>query len=454
MRILLTVHQFLPKYSAGTEILTLQVASELQRRGHQITVLTGHPTSEELPIEKRFDEYDYQGIKVIRFHHGAIPFDGQINATEMEYNSLFMASYFKKYLQELKPDVVHIFHLIRLSASVISACKQLGIPIFMTATDFWLVCPMNQLRLPDGELCQGPTLNSINCLRHVVEISQPETVKQRTRGTPDWLLHLVLLAIRFNIFPQRWFTEHVRALIMRPEFLKARVSDLDGLFVPTRLMESVLSRNGLEREKLVFLPYGLDLAHIQPSYHRGQSPTLRVGFIGTLYEHKGVHLLIDAVRNHLSTLDIELNVYGNTSEYPEYYQQLVAIASDDPRIHFRGTFPNAEIGQVLTELDVLVVPSIWYENTPLVVYSAQAAGCPVIGTDVGGIAEVIQHRRNGLLFEKGNVEALADAIRQLYGDRELLSVMSRAAKPPTTMQQYVDELEEVYSACLSQKSLP
>ena len=69
--------------------------------------------------------------------------------------------------------------------------------------------------------------------------------------------------------------------------------------------------------------------------------------------------------------------------------------------------PNESIGDVFSELDVLVVPSVWYENTPLAIYSAQEAGCPVIASNLGGMSEVIKHEKNGLLFEAGDFVGLA-----------------------------------------------
>jgi glycosyltransferase involved in cell wall biosynthesis len=233
------------------------------------------------------------------------------------------------------------------------------------------------------------------------------------------------------------------------DFVKARLNDFDCAIVPTKLMQTVLMRYGLNRTKCTYLPYGLDLSHIQTSYDRGNDTRLKIGFIGTLYEHKGVHLLIEAVHQHLSDLDLEVKVFGNTTEYPDYFQKLCDLAEDDPRISFMGTFPNEKIGDVLTDIDILVVPSIWYENTPLVVYSAQASGCPVIGTNVGGISEAIQDEENGLLFERGSAKALAHAIQKVSADRNLLRIMSKQCKMPTTIAAYVNGLEQIYSKCLA-----
>jgi glycosyltransferase involved in cell wall biosynthesis len=103
-------------------------------------------------------------------------------------------------------------------------------------------------------------------------------------------------------------------------------------------------------------------------------------------------------------------------------------------------------------LDVLVVPSIWYENSPLVIYSAQAAGCPVIASNLGGMAEVVEHEKNGLLFEAGDVAGLSSAIERLVGDRQLLQQLAANAIKPKSISDYVSELQIIYEQVLIERS--
>lgn len=446
MKLLLTVHQFFPEYSLGTESLTFQVAKELQFRGHEVCVFTGYPSQVLINESRHFDSYTYEGIKVIRFHHNSLPY-GKDNAMEIEYNNLFFATFFRKYLSEYKPDVVHFFHLSRLSASPIDICVELGIPTVMTTTDFWLICPTGHLHLPDGSLCNGPDANSVNCLRHLVEISQPPKTKNKLRVLPNWLVALLIWNIKHKLSPKMWFTSYVRALISRPSFLKNRMNQIDSILVPTHLMQNVLQKHGLHPKRVLFMPYGVDVKNIERGKDKGTMNQLRVGFIGTLYEHKGAHLLIEAVQRLLLEIPIELKIYGGSEQFPKflkYASRLHEISKDDPRITFCGTFPNKDIGKVFSELDVLVVPSVWYENTPLVIYSAQTAGCPIIATDVSGISEVVHHEVNGLLFERGNVFELAKSIRRLHEDRVLLSMLAKNSVSPKSIQEYVSELENIY----------
>jgi glycosyltransferase involved in cell wall biosynthesis len=119
-------------------------------------------------------------------------------------------------------------------------------------------------------------------------------------------------------------------------------------------------------------------------------------------------------------------------------------ASGDSRIAFCGTFENPDIANVLDGMDVLVIPSLWHENMPLVALSAQAAGCPLVASDIGGLSDVVAHGENGLLFAPGSSAQLAEVISRLLADDDLLARLSTQAVTPMDTERYVDELEAEY----------
>jgi glycosyltransferase involved in cell wall biosynthesis len=443
MRILLTVHQFLPEYGAGTEVLTFEAAAGLQRLGHEVSVFTAFPGKEALGDEQRFDRYDYKGIPVYRFHHANVPMGGHTNLSEAEYRNLFVASYLRSLLDTIRPDVVHFFHLARLSGSPVEVCYELGIPMVLTPTDFWFVCPTYQLRMPDGSMCRGPKCRAANCVRHWADSHKLQDVKAQIDNLPNWLLGLKVWGFEKGIYDD-WFASHVRALRLRQLYLRDQLNKIDRVLIPTRLMQDILTTNGMLPESIVFAPYGINLTYLRNAVRSSGNGTFRVGFIGTLSEHKGARLLLEAVRTLPLDMRLELKIWGRREDDPGYFAHLKELAGDDPRIQFCDTFPNSAIGEIFSSLDVLVVPSIWYENTPLVIYSAQAAGCPVIATNLGGMAEVIHHGRNGLLFKLHDVGELADSVRRLCEDRALLQRLTKNAITPRSIEDYVHQMEAVY----------
>ena len=166
---------------------------------------------------------------------------------------------------------------------------------------------------------------------------------------------------------------------------------------------------------------------------------LRVGFIGTLAFHKGGHILIEAFQQLLAPGAI-LKLYGCSEEDQDYASSLQVRAGGNESIEFCGTFPNSQIAKVFEGIDVLVVSSLWYENTPLVVYSAQAARCPVVASDLPGLSAVIKNNENGLLFESGCSVDLEKQLTRLVTEDGLLHRLSANAPTPKSTELYVDEL--------------
>lgn len=444
MKILLTVHQFFPRYASGTEVLTCSVARELMRRGHSVHILTGHPGSADLREEERFDEYDFEGIHVYRFHHAYTPMAGQTSMIEVGYDNRLAANYFERILENFKPDVVHFFHLSRLGTGLIDRAVRAGIPRFMTPTDFWAICPTSQLVCSNDSVCSGPSAHAGNCVKHFAQGSRKRMIRIIAKWLPvaaaDWLVRLTQKGV-LPYCPQR---KEVMAVVSRLGANVARLNQLNGLIVPNGFMRDILIRHGVSPRLINQSAFGIDVTSSEGVKRRSTPrPPLRVGFIGTLAPHKGCHVLIEAFQV-LARGRAVLKIYGSSEELPEYWSKLELLAANNEAIEFCGTFHNSKIGEVLADLDVLVVPSLWYENTPLVIYSAQAAHCPVVASDFPGISEVVHDQVNGLLFEAGNSAGLAKQLSRLINEPDLAEQLSVNAQPPKSTAHYVDEMLSIW----------
>ncbi len=446
MHILLTVHQFFPNYFSGTEVLTLSVGKELLKRGHEVAVLTGFPAQRQLDDAERFDEYDHEGLRVFRFHHAYVPMGEQEVLTEIEYDNRLAAQYFARVVATFKPEVVHLFHMSRLGGAVMDVAAAAGIPAFYTPTDFWTICPTSQLLLDGGRMCPGPTPYGGNCVKHVAELTRGPRVKAVAKMIPTALVELGTMLTVKGVLPNYPHARDVAAMSRRRPYLVERVNGLNRVLSPTKLMTRTLTANGVDPAIIVNSAYGIETAGygVEPPVRAPGEP-LVIGFIGTLAKHKGAHVLIDAFKQ-LPPGSAKLDIYGNPADFPDYFADLEHRAAGSPDITFRGTFPNGEIGRVLTGLHVLVVPSLWYENAPLVVYSALAAKRPVIASDFPGLSENVIDGVNGLIFPPGDVAALAASLRRLSEDAALLPALSAGCRPPKSTVQYVEELEALYRA--------
>lgn len=494
LRVLLTVHQFLPKHGFGTERLTFDTGQELLRRGHEVYVLTTDVASSALPHDSTWD-YDYKGLGVRTL---GLDMRRSPDPLRYEYDNPRTAEHMRAYMRRIEPDLVHVVHAGRLSGSIVPAAKEFGVPVVFTATDFWSVCRVIHLKRADtGELCLGPDQAGTNCLRCFMARAQaaqqprpapaaagtPQTSRgaQSTQSAPiisvargdnrglpvkvkgklksygaslpqrsDAELRAYLAVANSSPVSATKYGGRARAVVDRIGFLRDVVNSTDRVIAPTRLNRDLLIRNGIDPHLITLSHYGMDTSEILTAPRSPENPpTLRFGYIGSLARHKGADTLIKAFKDLPRSLKpAELKVYGSRDRDAAYSRELEELVRDDRRVRFEGTFEGEKLGWVLSEIDVLVVPSRWYENTPLVVYSAFASGTPVIATDVGGLSEAIEHEKDGLLFEMDNAADLSAKLLRFLLDPELIGRLRSGMGPVKTARESVDELEGIYEELL------
>jgi glycosyltransferase involved in cell wall biosynthesis len=234
------------------------------------------------------------------------------------------------------------------------------------------------------------------------------------------------------------------ALVRRKDDLLARLGDADHVFAPSRFLAGMFVRNGFPAERIEVLPYGLDPDRVRRLPVARPRTPLRVGFIGVLSPWKAPHLLIDAVRAR-QELAVDVVLHGDLGmqDFAEYVAELRRRAGDDPRIRFAGSFAGERLDDVLGAIDLLVVPSIWYENTPFVILEAFAAGVPVAASALGGLAELVVDGRNGWLFPAGDAAALGRLLERCVADPAAFAALE-VAPPPSIAANY-DRFRAVYA---------
>jgi glycosyltransferase involved in cell wall biosynthesis len=436
------------------------MACELRRRGHDVRIVAGCPGAPGTP--PHMDQYVYDGLPVERFFHTFTRDDGQLHEFQSEFDNRQVYRWFKQLLATHRPDIVHCIHLSRLSAAPLDACAEAGIPCLFTATDFWAICPTMQLRLPDGSMCRGPEADGANCLQHLLQLQQ-----RRRRGwaglplraasmLPKSVLRQTLRIVQCGWFAKNSSAAGARAVAARAVHVRERLSRVHRLLVPSQIMREMLISHGLPADRVALVPYGIPLELLPRSTERGGSARrpLQIAYVGQIAEHKGVHVLIEAVRRLRPEAPIQLVVHGDLQPHPKYTTRLHRLAKGDPRISFHGRFDHRHVAEALRHADVLVCPSIWYENTPLVIYEALAAGVPVVASDMPGMAELVKPEVNGLLFRAGDAAQLAEILRRLTADRSLVARLAQQTEPPLSVAMHVDRLEDHYHAVLAARCPP
>ena len=316
--------------------------------------------------------------------------------------------------------------------------------------DFWFLCPNFLLLHRDGSLCEGPPDRGFGCLSCIDPALAKAVESARLRPMLEPIAELP--APGGDLQPT--VARRAHALIARKPVMFAELEQVEVVIAPSRFLQRIFEARGLPTGLVQHLPYGLDPTRgaLRPEVARARADkTLHVGYIGSITRHKGVHLAVEAVRRS-KRKDIVLHVHGDVASHPEYTEELRAMAADDARIVFHGRFEATQLGEVLSTLDCVTVPSLWYENTPFTVLEALQYGLPVVASQLGGITEVVRDGKNGILFEAGNVAALTAALEKLARGPSLLRKLSRNTNIGTVFND-VAWLQKLYAGMVTAKSL-
>jgi len=409
VRILHVVHQFPPDWVGGTEVYTLNLAKGQARLGHQVAVF------HRAAGTQRLVRAEWEGVMVYRAHAGRMTPWSVFQAT---FGHRGLRRAFSETLADFQPELVHLQHLMGLPVSIVMQAQRQCIPLVLTLHDYWFICSVSQLVWPDARTCQGKALG-LNCARCVLSA--------RLASSGTWFLRPLAAPIL-----------QIRDTLVRRAALQA-----DSLIAPSRFLIGQYVRTGFPADRFVYLEHGIDAERIQRYPHRPFADgRLRFTYLGSLAWQKGVHILAEAFRD-MPPEKAALRIYGDPTVFPSYVAHL-RHSANPANTSFEGTVPNTEVGRVLADTDVLVVPSLWYENSPVVIQEAFAAGVPVVASRIGALAEKVQHGVNGLLCTPAKVEAWRATLERLMAEPGLLEHLQANVLPPVTMEEHVSQLESLY----------
>lgn len=440
MKILFVLHQYLPRHVTGTEQYVRSLAHWLRQAGHDVHVFAYEPLIQYAAPGRDWFAQD-ELVEGIPVHRCSVHPRHSANRELGEYENPLVGAMFARWFARHAFDVVHVFHLRNIGLEAVREPRRRGVPVVVHLMDFWFLCPNFLLLRRDGRLCEGPPDGGFGCLPCMDPTLAGDVDREALR--PVLEPFAALPPPRSGLAPT--VARRAQALVARKENLFAALAAADAVIAPSRFLRGKYEAQGFPAGVIRHLPYGLDATRgaTRPAAPaRRDDGRLRVGYIGSISEHKGVHVAIAAVRA-LPRDDVQLDVHGDLDSHPGYSDELRRLAGDDPRIAFRGRFEPDQLGTVLAEIDCLVAPSLWYENTPFSVLEALNFGLPVLASDLGGITEIVGGGRNGLLFPAGDAPALGAAIARLAVDRDLLGRLAAGASVPDVTDD-VRALEALY----------
>jgi glycosyltransferase involved in cell wall biosynthesis len=392
MRVLQVIHGYPMRYNAGSEVYTQGLSQALAAR-HEVHVFTRQENAflPEYAVQRETDPSDPRiTLHVINMARAR---DG--------YRHPGVDDAFAALLDRVRPEVVHVGHLNHLSTSLVFPARHRHIPVVLTLHDYWLMCPRGQFiqmypRDPTDNwaVCGGQDDHkcAVRCYSRYFGGS-PEHRDADTAYWTGW--------VGRRMAHVREVCEAVDVFIAPAMYLLRRFRD----------------EFGIPEEKLVYLDYGFHLDRLKRR-ERAEGEPFTFGYIGTHIPAKGVDQLIRA----FAEIDGAplLRVWGRDRGVETAGLKALALelpGSAGGRVQWMGEYRNPDIvPEVFNRCDAIVVPSIWAENSPLVIHEALQARVPVITSDYGGMAEYVRHEENGLLFSHRDPLSLARQMQRLADD--------------------------------------
>lgn len=376
--ILQIVHDHPDWTPGGTEIVAHGLARALGAQGGVRSTYLGASTSLQRPGGVA-GELGAQGGDLV-IHTGAYD-----RFTMTRLDGTAWVESMGRVLSRVRPDVIHLHGLDRIGAEIVPLLRRL-VPrtrIVLTLHDYQIICPNDGLLLtvPDGARCGG---------------SSPDRCRR--------------------CFPDQGAARHA----LRRTHLMALLHEVDAFIAPSRFLRDRFVAWGLDRARISILPNAVEAqaATAEPSRARRD----RFAFFGNVAPHKGILTLLDAAALLKERrVRVGLALHGGLSHpEPAFAQAFEAgLAAARPLAQHFGPYERDEVGALMRQADWIVVPSVWWENAPLVVLEAQAAGRPVICSGVGGMAELVEDGVTGLHVPPGDSRSLAETMRVAAADPEL-----------------------------------
>lgn len=439
MKIALFVHCFFPEHFYGTETYTLELASNLIAMGHE-PVIVSAVFQGEATRKSVITRYEYMHIPVYCLDKN---YCSHHTVRETYYQSDLLELH-KQLLFEIKPDLVHVTHLINHTASLLDATKELGIPAIATLTDFFGICFNNRLEAADGSLCSGPNADRTNCLTCYLKAQADVTagLLGRCPSSLSAIAQVLSFATQIPGIRHGRLAGLVADIADRPDILLNRYAVYQATIAPTCFLKRAYLANGLSAP-LHVMHFGVDVPRTPKATPRVDAP-VKFGYIGQIAPHKGTDVLVDAFVR-LPSGNAELHIYGSEDQDPEFVSRLKDKAARTP-VFFQGTFPKDQLADVFLGIDFLVIPSRWYENSPLVLLNSLATHTPVIVSDVEGMTEFVKDGTNGFVFLRGNVDDLERVLRRVVQDPELIEKMSKTTEYNHTTREMTEEVFSIYKS--------
>jgi len=409
MKVLFVVHENPLDAPAGVQTYTRSVAEMLSAQGFETAIFSRSESDED----ERLIEAERNGVKYFLVNSRLLSVRKKRFKFRESYDDREVLDLFKPAFGSFAPDVLHIMHLLTLSGEIVHYAKDGNVPVVLGLHDYWHLCHRINLLKPDLSLCSGPDGGA----------------KCRHCGDP-----------KYEKFPLNLTMPIMaRAFAKRTRYLKRVLNSVDIIHSPSQATKNIYVENGVPENKIKLLPYG---------YMQFDSPQkkkipgyIRLGFVGTISPHRGLHFLLDALWG-VDPARFELAVYGSAPDQ-RYYESLRKKA-EGLNVKFMGTFKRNELVKIFQSIDILVFPTLWPEPYGLAVLEALSCRTPVVASRIGSLPELIEHGYNGWLLNRADASQWREFFNRLVNDYEIYNRLDPKPLAELSFAEHVDKVAELY----------
>ncbi|QOV23333.1 glycosyltransferase [Anabaenopsis elenkinii] len=437
MQVIQCLGFYFPESSGGTEVYVDGLVRELQLQGVTSVIAAAQGGDRE-------NTYLYNNYSVYRYPVLTHSTPEEIRGIKPHGGF----TYFAEWLKQQQGDIYHQHSWVTgCSIHHLMLAKALGMKTVITVHVPGNICLRGTMLLQGKQVCNGK-INIVRC----------GTCWGMARNIPPWAAPVVArVPLSVSRRAENMNNSRLATVVATPALVATHQQRLremaqvsDRIIAVCQWLYDALLINGIPEEKLVLCRQGVSFdgkkitADTRDTFNHAQP--LRIGFLGRWDKVKGIHILVAAVRRLPPDVKVKLIIHALAQGEVAYQQQVLADAGGDTRIQFEKPVPRHLVSQTIRGFDLLAVPSQCLETGPLVVLEAQAVGVPVIGSDLGGIGELVTHQQDGWLVPHDDVGAWGEAITCLARDRGLLSRLRGGIGAVRTMADVGREIKYVYKS--------
>ena len=248
--------------------------------------------------------------------------------------------------------------------------------------------------------------------------------------------------------------------LRRENFIRGLLDVADYFVSPSQFLVDRYVEWGLDRSRFIVIENGLDIAEPAPARalpQRGGRRS-RFGYFGQITQFKGVDILLDAVTCIPESVwcdDAQLMIFGgNLERQPEGFQEKIRklVERAGSRVRFYGSYQNSEMPRLMRSIDWTIIPSIWWENSPIVIQESFFHGRPMICSNIGGMAEKITDGVNGLHFRVGSSQDLVDRMTEALTTPKLWESLRAGVPQPISYEECARLHLELYQDLATKKA--